>query len=224
MAKFKLKDSDRQKIAAAVKKAESRTSGEIVTSFIQQSYDYAVYELVFAIVVSFLYFIFMLFFISEIELWLQSRFWNYSSAHLIAFYGFTIFIWGTVLYFLANIAFLDRLIVPRKVMKRKVHERALLHFLDSGIAETRDRTGILIFISLMEHRVELLADRGINEKIDPNQWQEIVDKIVSGVKSGSFTDSLIQAVEDCGKLLAEYFPIKEDDTNELSNEIQELQK
>jgi putative membrane protein len=222
MAKFKLTENDRQKISEAVKQAERKTSGEIATAFIKESYDYAIYELIFAVIVSFAYYILMLLFIPKISHWLQSLFWDYSPVHLVAFYGFSTFVVGTVFYFIANISAIDRLIVPGKTFERKVHERALLYFMESGISNTRDRTGILIFISLLERRVVLLADSGINEKIEQDKWQHLVDHIIAGIKQGNFTNHLVSSIRECGDLLAEHFPIKDDDTNELSNEIEEL--
>ncbi|MDO9578890.1 MAG: hypothetical protein Q7J16_13485 [Candidatus Cloacimonadales bacterium] len=224
MVKFKLKEADKKKISEAVKQAESKTSGEIVTAFIRESYDYAIYELIFAVIVSFVYFAVLLLFVPHIRTWLQSMFWDYSSAHLVAFYGFSTFLVGTIFYFLANVAAIDRCIVPGKIRQKKVHERALLHFMDSGVSYTRDRTGILIFISILERRVELLADSGINEKIEQTQWQQILNNVIEGIKHGNFTDHLVQSIQDCGELLAEHFPIKKDDTNELANEIEELDK
>ena len=224
MAKFKLSEADKKKISEAVKEAESRTSGEIATAFIRESCDYAVYELIFAIIVSLVYFTAMLFFVPQIQNWLQSMFWDYSAAHLVAFYGFTTFLAGTLIYFLSNLDLIDRLIVPAGVKQKKVQERALLHFMESGVADTRDRTGILIFISLLEHRVVLLADKGINEKIGQTQWQEIVNHVTEGIRKGNFTDHLAASIRNCGKLLAAHFPIQDDDTNELSNDIKELNR
>ena len=224
MAKFKLTEDEKKEISNAVKQAENKTSGEITTAFIKESYDYAIYELIFAVVISFFYFVIMMFFVSNIELWLQSKFWDYSPHYLIAFYGFSTFLIGTIFYFLANISTIDRLIVPKKILKQKVYDRALRHFVESDVYNTRDRTGILIFISLLEHQVILLADSGINEKIEQKQWQEIVNNIIVGIKSGNFADHLRKSIDDCGKLLTEYFPIKDDDTNELTNEIEELKK
>jgi len=224
MGKFKLKEADKTKISEAVKKAESKTSGEIATAFVKESYDYAIYELIFAVIISFFYFVIMMFFTSNIENWLQSRFWDYTPHYLVAFYGFSTFLIGTIFYFLANISVIDRIIVPKKILKQKVQERALRHFVESGVYNTRDRTGILIFISLMEHQVILLADSGIDEKIEQKQWQQMVDHIIAGIKSGKIADHLCKSITDCGILLEQYFPIKEDDTNELANEIEELEK
>jgi len=224
MNKIKLNDGNKKLIAAAVKKAESKTSGEIVTAFIKESYDYAVYEMSFAVIVSFIYFVVMMFLVSDVQTWLQGMFWDYTQNYLVAFYGFSTFVVGAIFYFLANVAAIDRLIVPKKIMQQKVHDRALLHYMESGIYNTRDRTGILIFISLLEHRVELLADKGISTKIPLEQWQQIVEQILTGVKQGDFTDKLCKSIEECGSLLAEHFPIKADDTNELTNDINVLEK
>ncbi len=224
MARIKFTEADRKTVSASIKQAESNTSGEIAVAVIKESYNYAVYEIIASIIISFFYFIFMMFYVAEIEIFLQRQFWDYSVNYLPLFYGFSIFIVMTIFYFLFNISSLDRLIVPKKVRNSKVKERATRHFMESGIADTRDRTGILIFISILERRVELLADRGIAEKISQEKWNDIVSNIVSGIKSGQLNSRLNEAVAECGNLLQEFFPIKEDDTNELSNEVEILEK
>ena len=70
----------------------------------------------------------------------------------------------------------------------------------------------------------LLADSGIDEKIEQSKWQNIVNHVTAGVKQGNFSDHLVQAIRDCGSILAEHFPVKDDNTNELPNAIQELEK
>ena len=96
--------------------------------------------------------------------------------------------------------------------------------MESGVYNTKDRTGILIFISILERRVELLADSGINEKIPQGKWQNIVDNIIQGIKEKNVTAHLIESINDCGDLLAQHFPIQPDDVNELSDEIDILEK
>ncbi|KQC09334.1 MAG: hypothetical protein APR54_03680 [Candidatus Cloacimonas sp. SDB] len=224
MAKIKLSDADRKAVSDTIAQSESKTSGEIAVAVTKESYDYAIYETVFALLGGFLYFVIMSFFVSEIELMLQSMFWNYSVNYLVLFYGFSTFMVIAILYFLANISALDRLIVPPKIRRIKVRERAVRHFMESGVYNTRDRTGILIFISLLERRVELIADSGIAVKISQEKWNNIVEIIISGIKKGELTLNLNRAIKECGILLQEFFPIKKDDTNELSNEIDILEK
>ena len=221
---MKLSKEDREKISAAVAEAESKTSGEIGTAIIAESYDYAIYELFFSVVVGFVYFLVLLFFHSSLENWLSSKFWDYNNVYLTAFYGFSTFLVITITYLFSNIPAIDRLICSKKVMQRKVHERALRHFVESGIYNTVHRTGILIFISVLEQRVELLADSGINELIPQEKWNDIVQKIVDGIKAKTATENLVEAIKICGDLLAENFPIQADDENELSNEIEVLER
>lgn len=224
MPKIKLKKDDLKKISSAVKDAESKTSGEIATAIIKESYNYAVYELLFAVIVGFIYFVVMMFFVGSIENRLQSLFWDYHIGYLLIFYGFSTFLVIALFYFLGNISTIDRLIVSKKIKWQKVKERALRHFMESGVYNTKDRTGILIFISILEKRVELLADSGINEKIPQKKWQSIVDNIIKGIKEKNVTPHLIESINECGKILAEHFPIQPDDINELSDEIDILEK
>jgi putative membrane protein len=198
MPRIKFSKKDNEKIKKAVIQSEKNTSGEIATAITKESYDYAVYELVFAIICGFIYFFIMLFFVGAVETKLQSMFWDYSVHYLLIFYGFSTFVIITIFYFLANVAAIDRLIVPRKVMIKKVNERAVRHFMDSGVYKTRDRTGILIFISLFERRVELLADTGISAKIPEENWENIVEGIISGIRKGKIIENLSKAILECG--------------------------
>jgi len=119
MAKINLSDADRKAVSDTIAQSESKTSGEIAVAVTKESYDYAIYETVFAILGGFLYFVIMSFFVSEIELMLQSMFWNYSVNYLVLFYGFSTFMVIAILYFLANISALDRLIVPPKIRNQE---------------------------------------------------------------------------------------------------------
>ncbi len=221
---MKLSVEDKSLLKEAVRKAELNTSGEITTAFIKESDSYAPYELAFALASGFVYFLIATFYLDYIEEFLQSFFWDYSSFHLAGFYGLSIFAVITIAYLLSNIPVIDRLIIPRRVMVTKTRQRALRHFVESGVSYTRDRTGILIFISELERRVELIADKGISEKIEQSQWDDIVANIIAGVRNNKLAGNLAESVETCGKLLSEHFPIKSDDTNELSNDITILEK
>lgn len=221
---MKITDEELKKISSAVKKAESRTSGEIVTAVIKESSDYAFYELAFALVLGGIYFVLSILFAGKLESWLESLFWSYNTTYLITFTGFSLFGVIGIGYLLANIPFIDRLIIPKKVMDERVHNRALRHFIESGASYTIDRTGILIFVSVLERKVILLADKGINDKLSSDTWDRIVKSTVSGIKEGKFTEAIINAVNECGSILEKDFPIKKDDKNELSDDIQVLKR
>lgn len=219
MAKFRLTQKNIDRLSKTVKKAESKTTGEIATAFIKESDEYSLWELYFSLICGFIYFLIMMFFVSPIESWLSAMFWNYDVSYLVLFYGFSTFLVIGIVYFIASITLIERLIVPGRVLKEKVENRAMRHFMEAGVRNTKDRTGILIFISYLEKRVILLADSGISAKIPQEKWQEIVQHIIDGIHTGKMIDHLAEAIEECGELLAEHFPIKPDTVNELDNEI-----
>jgi putative membrane protein len=224
MAQTTLTAEHRQQIQAAVAAAEAKTSGEIATAIIDESSDYAIFELLFGVLVGFVYFMIMAFFYPAINGWIQSLFWDFKPVYTVMFYGFSTFLIITLCYFLANLASIDRLIVPRGVMQEKVQNRAMRHFMESGVYNTKDRTGILIFISRLERKVILLADSGINAKIEQQQWDGILQGVIEGIRNRTLASSLCTAIETCGTLLATHFPIQADDVNELHDGIVELER
>jgi len=221
---LKLSKAEQEQITQAVKQAELKTSGEIATAMIPQSNDYAIYELLLAVLVGLIYAVVIFTFSSELESWLQGLLWNYHVYYLTGFYLFSTFLVILIVYFLANIPLIDRLIVPRKIMQSWVERRALQHFAQSGVGHTQDGTGILIFISVLERRVQLLADNGIAQKVDQSRWQQIVDNITQGIKTGKLADNLSESILKCGELLERDFPRADDDINELDDNIVQLDK
>ncbi len=221
---MKLSDKDLEKINNSVKEAEKSTSGEITTAMIKESSDYAYYELAFSVLVGGIYFVIILLLSSNIEQWFKSLFWNYNPSYLLIFTGFSLFSIIGLTYLITNIPAIDRLIIPKKVMEQKVHNRAVRHFIEAGTCYTKDRTGILIFISEMERKVLLLADKGINDKIGQESWDSIVTDIVKGIKDDNVVDAISTSIKRCGEILSKEFPIAEDDKNELSDDIQILKE
>jgi uncharacterized membrane protein len=92
-------------------------------------------------------------------------------------------------------------------------------FFKLGMDKTRDNTGILIFLLLKERQFYILADKGINEKVEPNTWDSIKEKMQDMFSKGEFSKGIIYGVEEVGKVLSKHFPVKADDKNELSNRI-----
>jgi putative membrane protein len=85
---------------------------------------------------------------------------------------------------------------------------------------TRDRTGILIFLSLLEHKVRVLGDSGINAKVQQSDWDGVTQLIVSGIRERRATDGLVAAIRECGRLLdAHGFRRRSDDKDELSDNL-----
>jgi putative membrane protein len=100
-----------------------------------------------------------------------------------------------------------------------VHLRSLAAFTAQGLHYTRAHTGILILASLLEHRVEVLADKGINEKVPVGTWDEVVQILTRGLKTRNACDAYCKAIERCGDILAQHFPRPPDDQDELGNKL-----
>ncbi|MDC7221102.1 MAG: TPM domain-containing protein [Spirochaetales bacterium] len=210
-------EADLKRIEEAVARAEKKTSGEIATALIEESSDYALQEVFFALAGGALFYFIGLLCYGPLSLLVERFFWDFKPIYTSLALGAGFILVTGLLYLVANIPGFDRFIVPKAIMAREVNRRAALHFMDAGLFDTRDRTGILIFVSRREQRVEIMADKGVNSVVDQRGWDEILNKLIEGIKADRFTDSLIEAVESCGNLLADHFPIKDDDTNELSD-------
>ena len=77
----------------------------------------------------------------------------------------------------------------------------------------------MIFISLFERRVEIIPDHAIYEKFGKNYWDNLKNVLEEKTKSGDFVCGIKLAIKECGKSLHEYFPIREDDVNELDDKL-----
>jgi putative membrane protein len=113
-----------------------------------------------------------------------------------------------------------RLLAGDDLIELRTRRRAALAFLDEEVFRTRDRTGILLFVSLFEHRVVVLGDSGINQKVKPEEWDALVREAAAGIRAGRPGEAVARAVEACGRLLGERgVHLQPADTDELSNEL-----
>lgn len=103
--------------------------------------------------------------------------------------------------------------------KKGIHKKAEDEFYKLGMNNTRDKTGILLFLQLNERQFYILADEGINSKVQPDTWEKVKDEIQEEFMHGHFSEGIIKGIEKVGRILSEHFPIKSDDTNELSNKV-----
>lgn len=88
-----------------------------------------------------------------------------------------------------------------------------------GLNNTIDKTGILIFLSIEERRIEILADSGINAKVEQETWDTMVAKLAESIRNGGICQGICDLVKEVGELLTLHFPIQSDDINELPNEV-----
>ncbi|HEX5034716.1 MAG TPA: TPM domain-containing protein [bacterium] len=90
-----------------------------------------------------------------------------------------------------------------------------------GITRTRDRNGVLFLMELKSQRFAVVGDRGIHEKVGQEFWDSIRDRVLEHFRHGKFDQGLVEGIQACGIKMKEFFPLRSDDRNELSNEITE---
>jgi putative membrane protein len=122
-------------------------------------------------------------------------------------------------FFACRVPWVKRSLLRDRRRNEAVLQRSLAAFTAEGLHHTRDHTGILIFVSLLEHEVEVLADKGINEKVPQGTWDEVVRILTAELKAGRACEGFCKAIERCGVILAEHFPRPADDKDELSNRL-----
>ncbi len=206
--KIKLSQAEKDRLKEAVRKAESKTSGEIVPFIVASSGDYLWVHLVWALAGAMA---------GTFAIWCQSTYSHFA----LTFGEMALILWSGVLIgaLLPLIPFLKRISVSKTVLTRNVNREVMASFVGAGLTETKDRTGVLIYLSVFERRIQILADKGINSKAPKNYWQSHVDAVVKGIHSGRPSEVLSEVIEEIGEQLSASFPRAADDVNELSDEI-----
>jgi len=202
---------ERDDIAAAVRAAEKQTSGEIVPVVVSSSYHYPMAAVLGAAAISLPSAILMTYLVGG-YLWLGPQ-------NMWLFMGVFAALFALLHWVINRTPAVKRLFVSSREIEDEVSEAAVTTFFREGLYRTRDETGILIFVSVFEHKVWVLADRGINAKVAPERWQAVVDHITAGIRSKRQGRAICEAVADVGGILAAHFPRRADDTDELENLI-----
>jgi putative membrane protein len=112
-----------------------------------------------------------------------------------------------------------RALIPRSLRRRAVRAEALEQFEALGLTHTREATGVLLFASAADHTAEVLADAGIWEKTEAQEWQQVVDLLSAGLARGDVAGGFVDAVNAAGALLKDLLPPREDDRNELPDAL-----
>jgi putative membrane protein len=222
-------EEENSRIRAAVEAAEAGTSGEIVAMVVDRSDSYREAEILGAVLTSALLALLVEVAIQFVSLWVSTAGWGHGGqleAELVL-YGVSVWTYVPltfVLFFPLRHLFrkcepLKLPFVGRKRIQEAVRERAVRAFYEKGLYRTRDETGILIFLSLLEHKVWILGDRGINRKIPHEDWQGLARELSLGMKQGRVCEALCSVIASCGAELARHFPRRADDTNELTDEV-----
>jgi putative membrane protein len=200
-----LGDAERERIAAAIADAERRTAAELVVADVRASDSYAEPRALLcgALLIAGGLLVY--------ELGpLVPGAWIFAGQALLAPLG----------WWLLGRPWLLRRLVPGRLASEAVHARAQQLFIERGLTETRDRSGVLILISELEHRVEILADRGIHARIGERGWRDEVERLTRAIRSRRAADGVLEIIDDIATRLASALPPRPDDRNELSDSVQ----
>jgi putative membrane protein len=194
--------ADHEAVSAAIREAEKHTSGQIVCVLAHSSSAYAHVPILWA---------------SALAL-----FTPWPLIHLTEWSVERIFLLQLVVFIVAGLLFswmpVRLWLVPRPLQRVRAHRAALEQFVVRGISRTKNRTGVLIFVSLAEHYARIVADEGIATKVQHADWQDAVDALTAHMRDGRITEGLIAAVERCGAVLATRAP-PDGSPNELPDRL-----
>ena len=196
---------EQERITRTIHDVESRTIGEVAVMVVDSSDRYHETEVVggillgsfLALIVTFLFF--------------RSSIWSYIPLSFLFFFPSK--------YLFQKVPVLKATFIGVQRKEHTVRQRAVSAFYEKGLYKTRKNTGVLFFLSLLERKVWVLADKGIYEKIDQETLNRFATIISQGIKDGRACDALCDAIRRSGELLTNHFPITPDDTNELPDKV-----
>lgn len=212
MANGTLSQAEHKRIAEAIRHAEAATSGEIYCVLARSSDSYF-FPAAFAVSVA----LFATSLIAVLALdywWFQVSPLLVVGAQLAAFAAMLALIWA--------FPALRIPLVPRGVCFRRAHDNAVRQFLARNIHLTEERTGVLLFMSLGERYAEVLADAGINARVEQKQWDDVVELLIANAGAGRIGAGFEAAIAEVGAILAREFPRRADDRNEIEDHLAEI--
>jgi putative membrane protein len=209
----------------AIAEAEAKSDGEIIAIAADQSDSYHDVGLHYAVLVLFLVLAFFAAWPHQLELWwTRIMGWTAEPSQrelLTLLLGLALFKFLVVLFLMKWMP-LRLLLTPGATKTRRVRRRAVMLFKTGGERRTIGRTGILIYLSMGEHRAEIIGDEAITAVTSPETWGEAMAALITDVKAGRPGDGIVAAVERIGDVLAQHFPKSSTDTNEIPDKLIQL--
>jgi putative membrane protein len=187
---MQLSKEDHEAVSAAIRDAEKRTCGEIVCVLAHTSSAYAYIPILWASLLALA---------APLPMILMTP-WSVQKIYLIQL---AVFI---VSGFLLTLMPLRLLLVPGAVKRARAHRAAVEQFVLRGISRTKNRCGVLIYVSLAERYARIVADEGIAQKVKLPEWQAAIDALTVHVRDGRIAAGFVAAIERCGTVLAAHAP------------------
>ena len=224
-----LSPADLAAIEAAVREAETRTTGEIYCVVAQESSSYREIPVAWAAGVALLGPALLLLGGVQVEApdllggWTAAQVASAAEAAARRALIGAVLLQGllfAVTLAVVSIPQVRRALTPRTLKRDRVRKRAEELFLAKNLHATRERTGVLIYVSFAEHMAELIADKGIASQVTPDVWDRAMAALVDGLKRGAPAEGFTAAIGLCGEVLAERFPHRpRDNPNELPDAV-----
>lgn len=207
--KIKLSQQDCIEIKNKIAECESTTSGEVVPMIVSGSSTTGHILPLLMLLLTFLDFF--------SGLWELSFNYGINSTFILAsLHFFLIFVIGR---FLAHFNFFKRTLTSLADQNYQVQQRALNEFYNLRVHHTQAKTGVLIFVSLLERMAIVVGDEEINQKIKQEDWDRCLNSLVTHLKRNKIKQGFISCLDEVKKLLSSHFPLQVGDVNELANDL-----
>ncbi|HKT31847.1 MAG TPA: TPM domain-containing protein, partial [Gammaproteobacteria bacterium] len=185
---IKFSDADKARITAAIHAAEKNTSGEFVAVVARASDHYIFLPLLWAAIAA-LILPGILYLVSAPLAWIH-------------IYQIQLALFVVLALLFLFVPELHLHLVPEHVKHSRASRLAKAQFYLQGVHVTRHHSGVLFFVSLAEHHVEIVADKGIHEKLGEAHWRGIIQTFVADVRKGRVVDGFVDAIGACGAAMA----------------------
>lgn len=197
-------EADLQRIEAAVARIEQRSASEVVVAVHRQSAQYSRWRALVA------------------GCWALGASWLWFRVYPDAGHELGLVLQlpvALLVWWVLGFGPLRRRLIAPSEAERAVRARAFQLFAERGVHRTRDRTGILLFISELEHRVVLLGDTGIHERLGTSGWERHTRHLVQRIREGKALDGVLEVLGELEQVLASELPVRGDDEDELPNAV-----
>lgn len=199
--------NDKQRIAEAIRQVEAKTRGELVTVIARECDDYYYIPTLWAALCAL--FLPALVIVFDLE---QTVLGSYGAQVAVFLLAIMVFRLPAIKY----------RVIPRAVKRQRAARLAQEQFLLQNLDHTEERTGVLLFVAVAEHYVEVIADRGIHAAVPSGTWDWVVADFLAKVKNGDVADGFVRAIEGIGSHLIEHFPAEAENPNELPDHLIEI--
>jgi putative membrane protein len=201
-----ISEFDRTRITEAIRTAESSTAGEIYVVVARQADEYRFIPIMWGAIAA-LVIVWPLFFLTH---------WTATTIlvlQAVTFVGITA---------LASHPMVRHRLVPASIAAEASRKAAMAQFLAHGVHLTENKTGVLIYVAWADRRVEIVADAGIDRRVDQSVWDQLASHVAREAKAGQLVKGLIAAVRGAGSVLSDHFPPGSVDQNELPDRVVEI--